>query len=235
MRGARSSNKAGDVEMRKDAGWSLMGRHFVAAIACFVVVGAGACGGDSEGGTDAAGGGTAGPPSTEVVTAADGGTVETEGGKAKVEIPAGALAEDTEISIEPAGTSGQPEADHLVSNVFELGPDGTTFSSPVTITLAVTGEVPSGSTPVLATLKDGAWEAVFGSTYADKAVHGEVTHFSSFAAWVESTGETTPPTGGGGGRFFWVDKDNDLHSMLPDGTDLADHPPRWLGGPWGEP
>lgn len=82
-------------------------------------------------------------PGRAMVRAAEGGTVElaTDGGTGIVlEIPPGALREDTEIAVQkldeseiPADLAGAP----LAGAVFRLEPDGQEFSAPVTMALTL--------------------------------------------------------------------------------------------------
>ena len=64
-----------------------------------------------------------------VISAEEGGTVEALGGEVTVEIPPGALAEETGITVEPI----VPTGDALVA--VEFGPDGLQFDIPVIVTL----------------------------------------------------------------------------------------------------
>lgn len=68
-----------------------------------------------------------------VVTAA-GGSVATADGKARLEVPAGAV--DGEVTISIVATSSYPtDAAVVVGSVYRLGPDGQTFKKPVTLRL----------------------------------------------------------------------------------------------------
>jgi hypothetical protein len=78
------------------------------------------------------------PPGSVPGAAATGGTVTLPGG-AVIEIPAGALASDTTITIQQSGGAAPTGA---VGAVYDIGPSGTTFSQPVTVTLPV----PAGTT-----------------------------------------------------------------------------------------
>ena len=116
------------------------------------------------------------PVGVEVeVTAADGGTVATEGGEASVEIPAGALAEDTTITIQVEAASGEAK-----SSIFDFGPDGTQFSAPVTLSIALDGAPGEGEKAVLAWQDGEDWIEVAGSALADGQVTGQVDHFTKF-------------------------------------------------------
>ena len=73
------------------------------------------------------------------ISAEEGGTVESSDGKTSVEIPAGALDEDTTITMtiyDAAGYS-DTEGKTVISKVVEFEPSGTIFKKPVIITMAV--------------------------------------------------------------------------------------------------
>lgn len=134
-----------------------------------------ACGG----GGDDDGGGT--PSSTSMlVTAAAGGEVTLEDG-AGVNIPAGALAADTTITIESTAPSGLPDADTLTGLAYDFGPDGTTFSAPVTLTLPVSGTPGDGETAVVSWLdeSDNTWQDLT-TTVSGGMASAETTHFTTF-------------------------------------------------------
>jgi uncharacterized delta-60 repeat protein len=151
------------------------------AAACFVLTLA-ACGG---GGDDGGGGGT---PAAGTVVGAAGGTVVGPNG-AKVEIPAGALATATTISIEQtsAGAPALPGGFTASGQTFAFTPHGTTFDAPVTITLPFAPAlVPAGSRPTLyKTNAQNQWEQVAGVSVGANTVSAQVTGFSFGTAGVE--------------------------------------------------
>ncbi|HIG93797.1 TPA: hypothetical protein HA234_06385, partial [Candidatus Woesearchaeota archaeon] len=63
---------------------------------------------------------------------ADGGTITSGDVKAKVVIPAGALTEATDITVEIA--SGTQPGN--IGAAYEFGPSGISFNQPVTITIS---------------------------------------------------------------------------------------------------
>ena len=141
-----------------------------------------ACGSDDDDGNNSNNepSGEVGETASQTITAADGGTLELPSGAAKLTVPADALDEDLELSVTSIATTGLPDADNLGSLGFEFGPDGTTFSTPVTIELAFEGTVPDDHKAVLAVLEDGAWTEVEGSALDGKKVVGETDHFSTY-------------------------------------------------------
>lgn len=73
---------------------------------------------------------------SETVVAIDGGTVTNTADTAEITIPADALASDTDITIETKEETGnfQVQGVEPVDYIYNFGPEGTEFSSPVTLT-----------------------------------------------------------------------------------------------------
>jgi hypothetical protein len=149
--------------------------------------GSGADGGGEgpDGGGSAAGSGGGGPTiepgmtAEKEISAAEGGEVAL--GPVTLTIPAGALAEDTTITVEVLDKDEQPGADDIVADVFDFGPDGTEFLEPVTLELDVGNlQVPSGQQAVLAFLDGQAWVALEDSELAGGKVTATTTHFTPF-------------------------------------------------------
>jgi hypothetical protein len=139
-------------------------------------------------------------PSAALVTASAGGTVVNGGGS--VLIPAGALSADREITLAVrAAVAGDPNQANLASDIFEFGPNGTVFITPVAMTLPLKIDVPAGKQAVVAWLDavGGQWFPV-PSTMADAdKVTGLVSHFTSFAVLLIDEGASCPsaaPCGG---------------------------------------
>ena len=152
------------------------------ATAALVIVGA--CGGDDDDGADAA------------VSAADGGTVSSADGALTLEIPAGALASDTEIAIErvPSEDLDQEIRDaEPVGPVYRLTPDGLVLDEPVKLIFALSADdvlagVSEDEFPVFLVLSrsdDGEWDIARDvvTTYdfetGAATVEAEVFHFST--------------------------------------------------------
>ncbi|HET9424484.1 MAG TPA: hypothetical protein VFO55_03860 [Gemmatimonadaceae bacterium] len=116
---------------------------------------------------------------------ASGGSVSAGGGTASLDIPAGALASATPITVEQLEPG--PADARVVGDVFEFGPDGTTFATPVTITLAFDpAALPADVSPRrlrLHTFVNGAWRVIPGSSVdtTSHTVSGETAHFSTYA------------------------------------------------------
>jgi hypothetical protein len=110
----------------------------------------------------------------KVIRASEGGFVELNG--FRVDIPAGALAADTRVTIDLPGD--QLLGRHLVA---EFGPHGTRFSTPVTLTFPLTGVSLGGGPIEVARWQDGAWQSLGGTVSADGArLQGQTPHFSTY-------------------------------------------------------
>lgn len=75
-------------------------------------------------------------PEGVIVSASVGGEVASEDGNVVVEIPAGALAADTDITVErlePADYPSELDGIPVLGDVYSFGPDGLEFAEPVRI------------------------------------------------------------------------------------------------------
>jgi len=112
-----------------------------------------------------------------VISSADGGTIEALGGTAMLEVPAGALTGDTGITVQ----SEPPTGEEIVT--VDLGPDGLTFDTPVTVTLAYDESALGGideNDLALTTFDDGEWVIVNGFVRdpATNTISAPFYHFS---------------------------------------------------------
>lgn len=107
------------------------------AVLGFLAVGLG-CEGDDDGGLDP----TVTPASG--IVGAGGGTVASDG--VSIEVPPGALAVDVELAIAAAAVPAEIAGVTAVGATVEIGPAGTTFQTPATVTVPVqAGAVPDGA------------------------------------------------------------------------------------------
>jgi len=131
----------------------------------------------------------------EEVSAAGGGTFTSNNGEISLEIPPGALAQDTTITVKEVPQEEWTEdikALEPVGPVFSLEPDGLEFSQPVRITVRLDPEdlavldLEEGI-PVFIPLNrssDGTWDVLRNPiteiqlTTGVVTVSGETTHFS---------------------------------------------------------
>jgi hypothetical protein len=136
-----------------------------------------ACGSDSK-----SGGNTATPDPDEgksfsaELKADQGGTLATDSGNAKVEVPANALKEDITLTVAVQAATADTAA-----SVYEFGPDGTEFQVPVTVSIKFDGSAPDGKHVVLATLAGTTWEEIPNSKLEAGVVSGQTKHFSKFS------------------------------------------------------
>jgi hypothetical protein len=142
-------------------------------------------------GTDAGGSGSGSDSISIEITAADGGEVAL--GEASLSIPGGSLASDTTITLETsAPSSALPESDSVQGLVYDLGPDGTQFSEPATLTLPAVGKPGADEQAVISWLDEStdSWQDLATTVNADGSLSAEITHFTNFAVrfnGVEST------------------------------------------------
>lgn len=187
----------------RNARWSAVAvrRSLRGALCAAVVAALAACGGggssDAAGGTGSTAGaspppsGTStyqpapagtptGTPVTQTIDAA-GGTVVSADARLTLSIPAGALSSPTDITIQPITNTG-PNGSGVA---YRLGPEGTTFAVPVTLTFTLSGaEALALDNGVIATQHaDGLWYLPPGLV-RDAAGHTlsiTSTHFSDWA------------------------------------------------------
>jgi len=150
----------------------------VLALAAF----APACGGEGDGDKPAPGAVSGSGQTTSVeISAAEGGEVTI--GDASLEIPGGALADDTTITVETAAPSSSlPDSASLKGLVYDFGPDGTEFTTAATLTLPSVGDPGEGKVAVIAWLDEeaGAWQDLATTVASDGSLSAEITHFTKF-------------------------------------------------------
>ena len=120
---------------------------------------------------------------------ASGGTVGADG--VSIAIPAGALAQDVELTVAAAAEPASIPAVTRVGPTVEIGPSGTTFATPAVVTIPFqAGTLPSGATAgdvrlYVAETGAGPFEAL-ASTVDEAAgqVSASVSHLSVFTPGV---------------------------------------------------
>ncbi|MEZ0313123.1 MAG: hypothetical protein ACAI38_15215, partial [Myxococcota bacterium] len=137
-------------------------------------------------------------PVSEEIDAAAGGSISLEDGSFTVEIPAGALAADTTITIRQLPDDEVPAwVPERMSPVIELLPDGLTFTTPASLswTLPASAAVSDGrlSFAIAGSLDDANQRIIAGSTkiaHADDTVvvTERASHFSLHAAFEAQEG-----------------------------------------------
>ena len=131
--------------------------------------------------TPAAKGDPQGAATTQVIDATGGSVTSADGG-ITLDIPAGALASATTISIQPI-TNTAPNGSGLA---FRLEPEGTTFAVPVKLTFHLSGNAALAidSTFIATQHADGLWYSQPNQTRDSSAqtVAVRTTHFSDWGA-----------------------------------------------------
>src|SRR6478609_11061013 len=155
------------------------------SIFCSLTLAAAGCGG---GGSNQHPGG--GMPTMKMVGPA-GGAVSSSDGKLAVSIPAGALPADVNVTTEPV----EAPAAGAVGTTYEIGPTGTQFAMPVTLTLHYDTAMLNGavtSSLRVATFAGGSWQILPGAMVDTQAhtVSGVTTHLSPYAIVTEMVGKT---------------------------------------------
>jgi hypothetical protein len=119
----------------------------------------------------------------------------------KVDLPPGALGGTTDISVRERASPGEGE----VGVVYEIGPTGTRFSSPVTLTIAYSPDDLAGRPEdqlKIATFANGSWQALADNLVDTKnhSVSGTTMHLSPYADVIippdQDAGATATGTGG---------------------------------------
>lgn len=135
---------------------------------------------------------------TSAVVGAQGGSLASSDDSLRLEIPAGALDGDVNVSITPTTTT----VGGSVGQVFELGPAGTTFKVPIKVTFRYGGVDLKGGAPTklyAATVEGSAWRALDGRTLdeAARTVAGTTTHFSIYGMYLAAGGNVCVKVRGG--------------------------------------
>lgn len=154
-----------------------------------------ACGDDSTAPVDDDGGGNNNPEpqatapgtpngaATNAIIGAAGGTLSSSDGSFSIDIPAGALASDTDITIQPITNTAWGG----IGGGYRLTPDGLTFAVPVDLVFAVAPQDLAGSHPdfldVAFQTSEGFWQIVETFAYDDAAGTFTVstTHFTDYS------------------------------------------------------
>jgi hypothetical protein len=122
------------------------------------------------------------------VSADKGGTVSL--GAAALDIPAGSLSGDTEVTLEKVTPgSDLPDSKSVTGMLYDFGPDGTMFDPPATLALPVEGTAASGQTAVVSWLdeKAGAWVDL-DTKVTDGKASAAIAHFTKFVVRFRDSG-----------------------------------------------
>jgi hypothetical protein len=128
---------------------------------------------------------------TKVIGAA-GGVLESDDGALRIEVPAGVLADDQTISIQPIET----HAHGKIGGAFRIGPEDVFFSGSVRLTFKFAPEQIAGTAPELLRIasqhRNGYWgvEDEFELNIDERTLSVETRHFSD---WSLVTGALLSP------------------------------------------
>jgi uncharacterized delta-60 repeat protein len=190
------------------------------------------------------GGGGEATPSGPTLIGATGGTVAGPLG-AQVVVPAGALAQGTAIAVAQTSTGAPalPAGITAFGQTFAFTPHGTSFTTPVTISVPFDpANVPAGTTPALykTNAAQSAFELVAGATVSGGVMSGQVTGFSYAVVATPPKNSVTEVDsvwlfGEGHADGNWVtldpvgsSSDRELYDFRNLGP-LTVFPPGWLG------
>lgn len=175
--------------------------------ALVVVIG---CGGGSGSGSKPA------PTSATASVGAGGGSVSLAGG-ASVTVPSGALGTTVDVSVQRSSSAAPTGA---ITPIFSFGPDGTTFSAPVTVTFPVPAGTTAASVFWSVPGSPGAYESV-PTTISGTTATAQVSHFSSgYVAAYDLSGSWA-------GQLDWTDTTS---AGTTSGTVVVTHEVTQAGG-----
>ncbi|MCC6747101.1 MAG: hypothetical protein IT371_05535 [Deltaproteobacteria bacterium] len=138
----------------------------------------------ADSGTTTADSGGTPTKETTRVTSSTGGKVATKDGKTTLDIPAGALPADTDITVTP-----KAQGTDTATAIYDFGPDGLKFTKPVKLAIKYDGAAPpTGKKLVLAWKDAGKWTPVAGSSFAGGMVSGDIEHFTEYTAIITDEG-----------------------------------------------
>lgn len=118
------------------------------------------------------------------IVGARGGTIVSEDGRFSVEIAAGALDHDVEITIETVPCGAMKGV--AIGSCYEVGPRGTAFSFPAKVTFELDDDQIAGISAdelALSGQKDDDWSLLADRTVdvEDGTISASATYLSSFA------------------------------------------------------
>jgi hypothetical protein len=128
----------------------------------------------------------------------DGGTLD-DGNGLRITVPAGALTGNVQISAARTNNPG-PSGNGALSNLYQFGPDGTTFSQPVTVTLPLPASTPPNVNIFWSQSGSPSTYEDVNSTVSGSSITAAVTQFStgfvgtllSMANWVHIAPRSGP-------------------------------------------
>jgi hypothetical protein len=183
--------------------WMLKKKRVAWLVASLLIAAAAACSSSSSspsGGGDGNGTGTGtgtGTSNGQGTVGASGGKVATSDGTLTVNVPAGALPGDTQITI----TEIQAPISGSIGKTYDIGPSGTQFAVPVTLSFAYGDFDLMGADPsslAAATITGGAWVDLDGNAIdtSAKTVSGTTMHLSPYGVHAKANAANKDAGGG---------------------------------------
>ena len=135
---------------------------------------------------------------TSAVVGTSGGMLASSDGTLQVVIPPGALSNDVMVTIAPTPSPGAGS----LGKVYEIGPTGTQFATPVTLTLDYSAVSLAGTDPSMlrvATFAAGSWQILSGASVdmQGRTVSGTTTHLSPYGITTAASGAMCATVAGG--------------------------------------
>ncbi len=141
---------------------------------------------------------TQGGEMTSAVVGPSGGMLASSDGALQVAIPAGALPSNVTVTIVPT----TPPGSGALGTTYEIGPTGTQFAMPVTLTFDYGATSLGGIDPSLlrvATFAAGSWQILSAAAVDTQAetVSGTTLHLSPYGLTSTATGAMCATVSGG--------------------------------------
>lgn len=126
--------------------------------------------------------GTSTGPKVTATVGAAGGRLASTDGRLELTVPAGALEADVELTLEPISNT----APGGVGGAYRLGPEGTRFSQPATVSIAWSAAELEGSTSDALSVgyqdSEGRWRALGEPSVSGQRVSVSTRHLSDWSA-----------------------------------------------------
>jgi hypothetical protein len=154
-------------------------RWFAVGLSLAFSVGAAACSSDGKGSAAPT---YAGQHKSVMVEAGKAASLSL--GAVKLDVPEGAVAANTEVSVDISAKLGRPDEQKIAIDVYDFGPNGTTFDKAVKLEFELTGvNVGNGKKAVVAWLEGGKWRSL-PTTVSNGKARAETTHFTPFTVLI---------------------------------------------------
>ena len=116
-----------------------------------------------------------------------GGEATSDDGMVTIEIPEGAVDQETEITIQ---RQTSPDRDDLYTNLYEFGPSGIEFNESVFVEMDYTEEPGDEQLSLARVDSDGEREFVPGPVFPENSLTGSVYSFSTYGGFAVTENDT---------------------------------------------